>query len=407
MRSGRRAVVVATFATPALFATSALASSPTDSRPAQSTVSSDSPTTPDSPSTKDSAAITYRGATVTVPRSWPVYDLAKDPTRCVRLDRHAVYLGTPGANQSCPAHVVGRTETVSLQPYSGAPIPTESGTVQARQGNVLITATYGSAGAKAAAALVPPTAIAPPRPAATPAPAPNAGPAVAPKVVRGAAFDTCAAPSRSEMHAWSKSVAPYKAVAIYIGGLNRACPYGNLSAAWVRDVRSYGYRFIPTYVGRQAPCTGIGTPITPSQATTQGLNAARDAIKNMAKFGFPKGSPVYLDMEDYHGSSSCNRAVLQFVAAWVYRLHLSGYRAGLYTSTWASIVRHHNDGFRNPDDVWIARWNGKPRVFGDSVIPDRFWAKHQRIHQYRGSHQVRYGRVTLSIDTDQIDARTG
>jgi hypothetical protein len=279
--------------------------------------------------------------------------------------------------------------------------------VQARQGNVLITATYGSAGAGAADALVPRAAVAPPRPAAAATPSPKAGPAIAPRIVHGAAFDTCAAPSRSEMHAWSKSAAPYKAVAIYIGGLNRACPYGNLSATWVRDVRSYGYRFIPTYVGRQAPCSGVGTPITASQAITQGLNAARDALQNMAKFGFPKGAPVYLDMEDYHGTSACNRAVLQFVDAWVYRLHQSGYKAGLYTSTWASIVRHHNDGFRNPDDVWIARWNGKTAVFGDPVVPDRFWATQQRIHQYKGSHRVRYGRVTLDIDTDQIDAPAG
>lgn len=209
------------------------------------------------------------------------------------------------------------------------------------------------------------------------------------------------------MQAWANSSAPYKAVGIYIGGLNRGCPYGNLSAAWVSAVRGYGYRFIPTYVGRQAPCSGVGIPITPSAASSQGLDAARDALHNMAKFGFPKGSPVYLDMENYVGDDSCKRAVLQFVSAWVYRLHLSGYLAGLYTSSWASIVRHHNDGFRNPDAIWIGRWNDNATVFGDPVVPDNFWANHQRIHQYKGAHAVRYGDVTLTIDTDELDAPVG
>jgi hypothetical protein len=127
----------------------------------------------------------------------------------------------------------------------------------------------------------------------------------------------------------------------------------------------------------------------------------------MAKFGFPKGSPVYLDMENYVGDDSCKRAVLQFVSAWVYRLHLSGYLAGLYTSSWASIVRHHNDGFRNPDAIWIGRWNDNATVFGDPVVPDNFWANHQRIHQYKGAHAVRYGDVTLTIDTDELDAPVG
>jgi len=63
--------------------------------------------------------VTYQGVQFDVPADWPVYDLAKDPTTCVRFDTHAVYLGHPGANMACPAHVVGRTDTVLIEPTDG------------------------------------------------------------------------------------------------------------------------------------------------------------------------------------------------------------------------------------------------------------------------------------------------
>ena len=59
--------------------------------------------------------VRFGGYTFRVPASWPVYRLDRDPTRCVRYDRHAVYLGRPGADQQCPAHLVGRTTTISMQ----------------------------------------------------------------------------------------------------------------------------------------------------------------------------------------------------------------------------------------------------------------------------------------------------
>jgi hypothetical protein len=58
--------------------------------------------------------VDYDGSAVTVPAIWPVYDLSKDPHQCVRYDVHAVYLGTPGANQNCPANLIGETSTISI-----------------------------------------------------------------------------------------------------------------------------------------------------------------------------------------------------------------------------------------------------------------------------------------------------
>ncbi|MGH3168752.1 MAG: hypothetical protein ACRDN0_23085, partial [Trebonia sp.] len=60
--------------------------------------------------------VTYHGYQVTVPSSWPVYNLAADPARCVLFNEHAVYLGTPGSDQACPARAYGRTEAILIQP---------------------------------------------------------------------------------------------------------------------------------------------------------------------------------------------------------------------------------------------------------------------------------------------------
>lgn len=61
-------------------------------------------------------AVRYHGLTVTVPSGWPVFNLARDPHVCVRFNRHAVYLGRPGSDQSCPIDVVGRTEAILVSP---------------------------------------------------------------------------------------------------------------------------------------------------------------------------------------------------------------------------------------------------------------------------------------------------
>ena len=70
--------------------------------------------------------VTYGGYAVSVPASWPVYDLTKDPRQCVRYDHHAVYLGTPGPDQDCPPGVVGRVDTISIGAVPETPETPES-----------------------------------------------------------------------------------------------------------------------------------------------------------------------------------------------------------------------------------------------------------------------------------------
>jgi hypothetical protein len=60
--------------------------------------------------------IEYGGLQFAVPEDWPVYDLAQEPTRCVRFDQHAVYLGHAGPDQDCPAQLIGRTDAIQIEP---------------------------------------------------------------------------------------------------------------------------------------------------------------------------------------------------------------------------------------------------------------------------------------------------
>lgn len=82
----------------------------------------------------DGQVVRYQGLQFVVPADWVVYDLAAAPTTCVRADRHAVYLGTPGPKPDCPAHVVGHTETVLLTPLATA---SQIAVARATEGGVL------------------------------------------------------------------------------------------------------------------------------------------------------------------------------------------------------------------------------------------------------------------------------
>jgi len=222
----------------------------------------------------------------------------------------------------------------------------------------------------------------------------------------GLGFDACTAPSLPALGAWLAS--PYRAVGIYIGGTNRACGDGNLSASWVDSATSGGWSLFPLYVGLQAPCVtqkGL-TRIDPASAAAEGTSAATDAASRAQFFGLEPGVPIYFDMESYATNDpACTQAVQQFVSAWVSQLHVLGYVAGVYGSA-ASMMRDMVPLVSSgtpPDQIDIGNWNGKQGVFGDPYVPDGDWGNHQRIHQYRGGHDETWGGVTINVDDDYLD----
>jgi hypothetical protein len=113
-------------------------------------------------------------------------------------------------------------------------------------------------------------------------------------------------------------------------------------------------------------------------------------------------------MESYSPGGSNTSAVLAFLSAWTSELHAKGYLSGVYSSTGsgiADLVSQYGTGYVEPDDIWLASWNGQ-QTTSDPAIPPADWANHQRLHQYRGGHNETYGGYTINIDNNYLDGAT-
>jgi len=307
----------------------------------------------------------FGGWAVDVPAGWPVYRLTEHPRMCVRMDRRAVYLGTPGNEQRCAAGSVGRRRAVLVPPRGFS---------------------------KRAQA----SAVAPPVPVA------------GGSTFTGLGFDACAAPSARSMANWGLS--PYRAIGVYIGGANRACSQPNLTATWVGEQVAAGWHLIPTYVGLQAPTSSCSScaKLSSSRATAQGIEAASDAAARAALIGIGPGSPIYFDMEAYSRSASASAATLSFLSAWTDQLHALGYVSGAYSSSSsgiADLAGAIGSSYSLPDQIWTANWNYAQNTL-DPYLPRTAWPAHERIHQYHGGHNETYGLTTINIDNDYLDALT-
>jgi hypothetical protein len=376
--------------------------------------------------------LSYRGLRLVVPRGWPVFRLATAPHTCVRFDRHAVYLGRPGAEESCPVQPAGRTEAILVQPLAkgagppaGAGMPSGSSLrLIERAHRVVITATWNrhpaivrralglrslaaAAGGSQAHPPAAPTASRRVRSFTTRATATTPTPATPGQVYTGSGFDTCSTPSTAQMTAWNAS--PYRAVGVYIGGADRACAEPNLTAAWVSRQSAAGWHLIPIYVGLQAPGNGCGcSSFTAAGAVADGAGEAADAVTDAQAIGLGAGNPIYFDLEAYTASASANQTVLSFLQAWTEQLHADGYLSGVYSSEGsgiAALVSVVGTGYHEPDDIWIANWN-QELTTNDPKVPSADWSDHQRLHQYEGAHDETYGGTKLNIDGDYLDAAT-
>jgi Domain of unknown function (DUF1906) len=207
------------------------------------------------------------------------------------------------------------------------------------------------------------------------------------------------------MHAWRRS---FSAMAVYIGGVEAGCASPNLTAGWVHQVTGMGWSLMPTYVGRQASCSSFSVRIRPARAAAEGRAAARDAIRQAAALGMGGGTPVYYDMEAYHGHRRCKDATLSFLDAWTRTLRARGYTSGVYSSAssgaenlgWARTVNGHR--IAKPNSVWFGLWDNERNVRGLPYLLQSWWAGPRRIKQYKGPHKRTVGGFTLDIDSDWV-----
>ena len=358
-------------------------------------------------------AVPYLGHVFTVPASWPVVNLAQHPGTCVRYDEHAVYLGTPSADQKCPSNVMGHTDTILIEPAAKT---TKSAVAEnaveqrltATAPGIEVTASYGAAGAaevtgiltSAGLVTTAPTvkALTTTRPAVTAA---TTSVALSTTNYTGEAFDPCAAPSSSTMSAW-KGTSPYGAIGVYIGGADVGCSQPNLTSSWVSTEASAGWHFFTLYVGPQAPGSSCTSCTTITSATSQADSAAEDAVTNAENLGFGPGTPILYDMESF--SSSGESTALSFLSEWTNKLHALGYDSGVYSSESTGITDliDNINSYTMPDVIDFANWNGTNST-SDSGIPSGDWINHQRIHQFAGNVSQTYGGVNLSVDQNAMD----
>ena len=323
--------------------------------------------------------IHFRGYTARVPASWPIYDLARDPRTCVRFNRHAVYLGTPGQQQRCPAHAAGHTSALLLEPV-GHGVRAITSAAQTRP------ASPPSARARAAAA------------------APRAHAA---SVYTGNGFDVCDTPSTQTMSEWSGS--PYRAIGVYIGGVNAACSQGNLTSSWVATEVGAGWNLIPIYVGLQAPnnscgCSGITSsqarrrapPRPMTRSPTRSRSASHAATRSTTTWRPTRRAAAT--------ARRCCRSCPPGRASFMPRDTSRACTAARAPAI-SDLAAQYGSGYEEPDDLWIADWNGTKST-SDPYVPASDWSNHQRLHQYSGSHNETYGGATLNIDGDYVDGAT-
>ncbi|HZE38265.1 MAG TPA: DUF1906 domain-containing protein [Stackebrandtia sp.] len=387
----------------------------------------------------DTKQVAYHGYAIDVPDSWRVVNLDEHPNACVRFDSATVYLGTPGERSTCPARVEGRAAAIMVAPLdtttaAGADSATVATTaargakgatsvdgttrLAVEDAGVMVSAVHSRSTAAQVRAALNSARLTDGAHAVrlddvrSATPRAKADPIVAPGTLKDKAFDTCTAQSQSTMDAWRSS--PYKAVGIYISGVNRACGQDNLNADWVAKQHANGWQFVLTHHGLESPCSTRYSDVfskDPATARQQGKDEAGKAIDAATKLGFGAGSAIYADIESYDGDATCTKAVLSFVSGWAEGLKASGWLSGMYSSG-STGIRDLCDGYGDaayamPSHMWFAWWNSKADTDSGSYCEGDKFADGQRIHQYAGDVTESYGGVSVNIDRDFLDVKAG
>lgn len=234
------------------------------------------------------------------------------------------------------------------------------------------------------------------------------------QVISAHGFDTCAAVNMSKMATWRAS-SPYTVYGLYIGGSMAYCPNTVFNATSLRLLFNAGWRFIPTWVGPQAPCADFKYTFSldPAKAYNEGVANANEAVEAFKTRGMTNpdgsGSVIYYDLERFPDDAACKAAARSFLKGWTTRLHDTGNKSGLYATSRNLDKNQIYNIDPVVDAVWIAEWYWEPyyrdwvTVFDVDYLSDGYWSKRQRVYQYSGGHYETWGGLTLGIDNNVID----
>jgi peptidoglycan hydrolase-like protein with peptidoglycan-binding domain len=243
---------------------------------------------------------------------------------------------------------------------------------------------------------------------------------VTPGNFRGFGFDQCLAPSQRAMNAWL-SHSPFLAVGIYTSGASRGCrSQPNLTPAWVTTQLRNGWKLLPITLGPQAPCNPRfprygndrvirnepGSSGRYNKARKQGYAEAGTAVGAARKLGISAGSTLWYDLEGFDQTNPrCTNASLAFLSGWTRGVHDLHYVSGVYSSAGSGMSALDHARMNNPtlyhlpDQIWIARWDGKANT-STSYLRGDGWRPGGRMKQYVGGHNETWGGVTINIDRD-------
>ena len=191
-----------------------------------------------------------------------------------------------------------------------------------------------------------------------------------------AGFDTCTAPSLPAMKAWRPN---YAAVAIYIGGPEMACDYGNLSKGWVQSTEAMGWSLMPIFVGPQATCNSFSDEIIPGQAAAEGTQPPTrpvgrqpvrpgQGVADLLRHGGLRRDRLQLRDRGPHLPGRLGPAADR-----------QGYVSGVYSSaasgvtdlqTTTTVAGHP---LAEPQAIWFALWDNVLNLTGSPYVTSAVW----------------------------------
>ena len=217
-------------------------------------------------------------------------------------------------------------------------------------------------------------------------------------------WDACGVGSTGNAQAfWSNT--PFSNMGLYLGGSSYGTGCTRWSAGQVNTLLGQGWRFLPLWVGPQAPCTGFGSRFSYDTGTAyqQGANEALAAYQRISSLGWDTlNAPIIYDLEGFNtGNGSCLTAAKSFISGWTHQMRVPpAQRPGVYGSACASGLSAYAGIANVPEFIDGADWSGNRNTNAMACVPSSYWAFHQRHKQYRGDHLETWNGVTLNIDSD-------